>query len=578
MLLFVSIIKFGAPTTATISSDSTTMTPITITSNSEFTSHGFTGSGTKQAPYVLSNVYINGGTNMVNLLDISDTNAYFIVKNSNFWGGKININLYNVSNGLFLNNTFQGAAQEGVCSLSTNKVNLTENTFQGQYYGLLADGSNSTYTNNRFVESQFGFDLEGGMHNMVENNMFRSIGYTAIGLNSAENNSIVNNSIDLASNTGIRVQYSSNNTITQNLIRNSNTGMAILGQSGDNQVALNSVYYNDHGGLLLDSSSFNTIITNNTFSNNYVSDNGTSNQFTYNYWRDHSNVDANHDSIADSPYLVPGTTGTTDPSPLANPIYAIDKLNGSNFLTPFVQTNERITISWTAPFSYLTQALDDFNISLYMTTGQSWKFLGTNLQTSYDLSNSSFIDGNYSFRLVVVNILTVKNATTVLNNYELAHHHLQDLEFLQSYKGETLTGKVLVKWKAPADNFNHTDFKYDVYLSADNGSTYSKLGDGLTTSQFHLDTTKYKNGTQYKLKIQAYDVDWYNAAIANITTSFSIMNAVIPTTTISSTTGGETSKQASSKNALGSTSIFFLPLLSLSVLVIIRKYQQSHRI
>ncbi|MHA2339657.1 MAG: hypothetical protein ACXACX_20310, partial [Candidatus Hodarchaeales archaeon] len=75
--------------------------PINISDNSEFSV--FNGSGTITDPYMIKGLEITNATGI--LIEISNTDVHFIIKDCYLIGGEISIFLLNVQNGQLINNT-----------------------------------------------------------------------------------------------------------------------------------------------------------------------------------------------------------------------------------------------------------------------------------------------------------------------------------------------------------------------------------------------------------------------------------------------------------------------------------------
>jgi len=162
----------------------------------------------------------------------------------------------------------------------------------------------------------------------------------------------ISNCIIESSNTqGITITDSYNNMIQDNTIQNSKTGIYFVSNSNDNTV-YNNIFENNKGwgGICLQSRSNNNKIFNNVIKNNKglagiyiygdsnsntIYDNELINNTWYNaydqctntwynpttlsgnYWDDYDGVDANSDSIGDTPYKI-ADKNNQDPYPLGH--------------------------------------------------------------------------------------------------------------------------------------------------------------------------------------------------------------------------------------------------------------------
>jgi len=149
---------------------------------------------------------------------------------------------------------------------------------------------------------------------------------------SSNNNTISGNDIKNSSS-GIYLDSSSFNTITRNSIRNNTYGVDFWGQSNNNTIFGNDIVnngkdlgpgYNPSGISILLGSLDNKIYHNN-FVNNFEQVYVSSAQNVWddgypsggNYWSDYRGIDANHDGIGDTPYVI--YANIQDRYPLMNP-------------------------------------------------------------------------------------------------------------------------------------------------------------------------------------------------------------------------------------------------------------------
>ena len=92
--------------------------------------------------------------------------------------------------------------------------------------------------------------------------------------------------------------------------------------------------------------------------------------------------------------------------------------------------------------------------------------------------------------------------------------------------GETLTGIVTIQWTQSTDSFYHA-VMYDVFVSADDGITWSTLAADLSSTTYSWNTTTHANGNTYRLKIVAKDS--FGTMAEDISDmAFTIFNDLIP--------------------------------------------------
>ncbi|MHA2094450.1 MAG: right-handed parallel beta-helix repeat-containing protein [Candidatus Hodarchaeales archaeon] len=305
---------------------------ITITSNNQFETYNFPGSGTADDPYRIENLNINASNKV--LIEINNSNVHFIISGCTLNGistTKTGIALNNVAFGTIENNTINTHQEDGIigvnisaCTFRNNQV-YNNNRFgifllnssncridsnfihDSQLNGVhIKDCQNITLNDNEIYNQRYGIYtpsglvLESSSEVQIENNSFHD-NYQGINfINSAEKNQITNNVIRNNLKYGVRLEYSSENTILSNTIKeNREYGIKITQGSRDNRIQLNEMTGNNDGGR-------------------QASDDGNNNEFRGNYWSDGDNNDTNEDLIADNPYLIAGTATNSDPYPLVN--------------------------------------------------------------------------------------------------------------------------------------------------------------------------------------------------------------------------------------------------------------------
>ncbi|MFW9993054.1 MAG: NosD domain-containing protein [Candidatus Odinarchaeota archaeon] len=266
------------------------VSPIVITSNSEFTAAGFSGSGTPETPYILKDISItSAGPPGIN---ITDTDAHFRIVNVTVSGATDapigGINLKNVRNGKIINCTVTDSFGGYALMDSTDNVLEGNNATNNGYYGFGASTSSKNTLKNNIARSnnQYGFFL--GMFNnettLFGNNATGHVygfvittscnnsltGNLASGNSDkgfylygySNNNTLTGNNATGNTNEGFYLEQSSNNTLTGNFARNNDFMGFALYDSHNNTLRENIITENFEG-LYLDSSNNNTLIGNN---------------------------------------------------------------------------------------------------------------------------------------------------------------------------------------------------------------------------------------------------------------------------------------------------------------------------
>jgi parallel beta-helix repeat protein len=168
--------------------------PILIESDGNFSSYNFSGAGTRNNPYLITDYSISShGASAVGI-EISNTNSFFIINSCVIFSDYIGILLSNIPSG---------------------QAKITNNRIYGDTEGggiILGNLENCTISNN-FCE-----DFMQGIH-----------------LNSASECLIIDNSIYYNSYQGINIRYSDSNVIIYNqILHTQEHGIALVGTSHNN--------------------------------------------------------------------------------------------------------------------------------------------------------------------------------------------------------------------------------------------------------------------------------------------------------------------------------------------------------
>jgi len=221
-----------------------------------------------------------------------------------------------------------------------NKSKFSELTIKNcSYFGLLLINSHDTIiSNSNIIDGGQGCQVSYCSNitlagNYFDNNMFSirmSLCSNSTLINNTINNSKIKTSIFSPYPSGgdaIMLMYSSHNNFTGNKVLNSeNIGILFDGYSNNNTFLGNIIANNSQYGVFFDFESSgndnNTFYLNN-FINNGINaeDNGENNRWDNgdagNYWDDYFVVDISPiDGLGDTPYLILGTAGKSDPKPL----------------------------------------------------------------------------------------------------------------------------------------------------------------------------------------------------------------------------------------------------------------------
>ncbi|MBD3187836.1 hypothetical protein GF325_13455 [Candidatus Bathyarchaeota archaeon] len=223
-----------------------------------------TGNGSRENPYIIENYEIDG-QNLTSCIQISQSNAYFIIQNCTLFGigangsGSAGIRLTNVSNGIVHNNTFQ-----------TNEVdNYGIHLMNGSHYNILTQNTASGFEYGIFIYNNCSWNIIA--NNTLYNNQRH--GYYSLGEPSQPEynvgNQIIENNIYNNSENGIQITRAREFCITGNDIRDNLDGIETY-RADFGEISYNSLRNNTWSGILCSSySDGNVIYSNNASNNNY---------------------------------------------------------------------------------------------------------------------------------------------------------------------------------------------------------------------------------------------------------------------------------------------------------------------
>ena len=250
-----------------------TRSPITITSNADFTAQGFLGSGIESDPYRIEGYNI---TTTGTCISIHDTDAYFVIRDCLLTGGipGHGIGLYRVAHGKTRNNTFSGS-HNGLYLYHSDNNMVENNTISGNPLNsgngvyVYFSSNNNTVVNNTISGYSNGVSIRSSSNNTVVNNTISGNGIFGVDITSSSDNTLVNNTISGNSNGAVCLDSSSNNTLVNNTISEQSSYGVLVDSSSNNTLVNNTISGNTNFGVYLASSS-NNILVNNTISGNEI--------------------------------------------------------------------------------------------------------------------------------------------------------------------------------------------------------------------------------------------------------------------------------------------------------------------
>lgn len=477
------------------------------------------GSGTASDPYIIEKYHFNAS--IKDLLWINSTDVHFKVRNNIFTG------LNGTNFAIYLKNV-------SYCSIENN---LIDRTGRGVY---LEKSKYITIVNNSITNIG---------RNTTTFPEYPIIERSGIFLLSSRKIKISNNEIINPLFIGILLEDSSSNIIERNSITKAINGLILVnnrenmfqavgyypGSSKDNIIQNNEIYDNTDGGIYLlcwdkASVSNNTIIgnivSNNevavgfggenvTFSNNTLENNnlglflGLPTQHYYaKGWLITDNL------IVNNNYVGIVIESSAENSIINNTIYkngfgiSIETVDTNKAEKNLIRSNDFIRNNVGSD-----QAADLGTDNVFERNyWDDW--------TSPDNNGDGIVDIPYTIGNDSIDLLPMVKPIH-------KRIHLYAPSFLYPNRSEVINGNVTVRWLPAIDIEDHS-IEYSLYLSSDEGNSWSPLVLGTTNLGYDWDTTSVSDG-EYSLKIVAICND--NEEASDII-EFTINNSVAtPTTT-----------------------------------------------
>lgn len=296
------------------------------------------GSGTKEDPYVITGANIDG-KNSSSCIEIKNSNAYFIIKDSTTYNASsvdfpyyAGIKLVDTNNGLLLNNNCSNNNGHGIrlernivgCNNITIQECIINNNGKGYWLGragiVLDRSHNISIINNILNDNARGINTMNSNDNKIINNTIVNTWNDAIRLSQSNFNLVKKNYIT-DSYYGIMVN-ANNNTISCNDIYNSTNGIWFAGSNYNNTGCSNSIHDGSYGIYLGGAFCRYNLFYNNSLIGNGINafDDGAFNDWDNgvigNYWDNYTGMDVNDDGIGDNIYNITGLAGSQDNFPI----------------------------------------------------------------------------------------------------------------------------------------------------------------------------------------------------------------------------------------------------------------------
>jgi parallel beta-helix repeat protein len=260
----------------------------------------------------------------INILEDSDIDPG-IIRDNIITGVDDSIDI-NIGNYIEITNNTISHCSGGIYLSGSSNISITNNTIHNTTHSgiLCCDSSsyNSIIDNTIFDSNNHGISLRAAYYHNIKNNIINDNNDCGIELWWTVGHNISDNTISNNINDGIcLVAYydNSGNIIKNNSISDNGRYGIYMGEyTMENNIYCNNIF-NNYCGIYILNSMDNTLYYNNlvdnAINNGYESLESGSNQWHNNHWSDYdepceSCVDFDDDGICDSPYDIPGGTGS----------------------------------------------------------------------------------------------------------------------------------------------------------------------------------------------------------------------------------------------------------------------------
>ncbi|MFX1574968.1 MAG: nitrous oxide reductase family maturation protein NosD [Promethearchaeota archaeon] len=305
------------------------------------------GSGDHDDPYIIEDVFINGGGEGI-CIHIMNSNVYFEIQNCTLTNASYGIKLDYTTKGYIYSNKLKNNNASGVGLFNSNENFIHSNSFYdnsidgiylsesernvithnnisfNDYYGIRLHVSNeNAVVNNTIVYSELGIEIYGDENEIIYNFIYNNTG-TGIKLMEANQNRIAANFFYHNLNSGLDFYQSDTNRITSNIINNNSQGI-VLYDSDSNILTCNNITKNRFYGVYLDNLTNDNSVSLNNFIENCLAPSSLANSQAYDWDKDSENMFSQNywdDWNGNGGYGIDGPSGTftnEDSDPLDSP-------------------------------------------------------------------------------------------------------------------------------------------------------------------------------------------------------------------------------------------------------------------
>jgi parallel beta-helix repeat protein len=134
---------------------------------------------------------------------------------------------------------------------------------------------------------------------------------------------------------------------------------------------------------------------------------------------------------------------------------------------------------------------------------EDWLVIMINIvNTQYIWNSSELPDGDYYLKVVLHCPEELTAEDTLGGTFTINNHYLTPVTIINPQNGAVLHGRVKINWTASEDTLRY-DVLYSLLYSDNEGNSWNKFASNLTETEYIWDTTRVKNGRNYKIMIIA---------------------------------------------------------------------------
>ncbi|MHA1772000.1 MAG: right-handed parallel beta-helix repeat-containing protein [Candidatus Thorarchaeota archaeon] len=225
----------------------TTHTPITITSNADFVSQGWLGSGTVSDPYRIENLSISSSSQT--RIEIRSTTVYFVIRNCYITNSSGTDYTYY---GIYLHDNDHGAIEDCIIDVQNQGIYLNNN-------------NDTSVTNTTITSPIYGIHTALSYDLYIHNCTISEVQY-AININNHENVTIDNSTISTKNYMGIKATACNNVTVSGNLFTGTGTQTIYIATSNTWNITSNKITTAGSTGIYMNTVN-SSYVTNNLIAN-----------------------------------------------------------------------------------------------------------------------------------------------------------------------------------------------------------------------------------------------------------------------------------------------------------------------